>query len=237
MKYGILFTLMGVVLLLQAVMHGGLWWAIVWPAASFGIVASAYLGIGPRVFGKRADGTMAWYAVVVLLPYLLLTWLTWHFMRVIAREPCYNEVAPGLLIGRRPLASEIPKTVTTIVDLAAEFPECKAARHGRQYISFPTLDTGIAEEGAFMQVVNRVAEADGVVYIHCAQGHGRTGTLAAAILIVRGHAASVEEAVARLQQVRPRLDLSRSQVAFLKRLFCRLHSPSTFGGQPCGSRP
>jgi hypothetical protein len=74
MKYAVTFAAMAVLLVFQAVTYGGLWWALVWPGASFAIVASAYLGIGPCVFGKKADGTMAWYAVAALLPYLLLTW-------------------------------------------------------------------------------------------------------------------------------------------------------------------
>jgi protein-tyrosine phosphatase len=217
MKYGILFATVGIAFLLQALMHGGPWWALVWPGVSFGIAASAYIGIGPRVFGKNADGTMAWYTVVTLLPYLLLTWLLWHLVRATTSEDCYNEVAPGLLVGRRPLGGEVPKQVKTIVDLTAEFIECRAVRHGREYISFPMLDTGTSGNDVFNDIVNRVAESSETVYIHCALGHGRTGTLAAAVLVVRGKAATTDEAISQLREVRPRLELSRKQVKFVRR--------------------
>ena len=91
-----------------------------------------------------------------------------------------NEVAPGLFAGRRPLAGELPSQVLLVVDLAAEFIECRAVRTACRYISAPVLDTGIMDEAAFVALVQEVAQWPGPVYIHCAQGHGRTGTLAAA---------------------------------------------------------
>jgi hypothetical protein len=218
MKYGILFATVSVVLLLQAVVLGGFWWLLAWPGTSFAIVASAYLRMGPRVFGKRSDGTMAWYAVIPLLPYLLLTWLMWHVVRMTTREDCCNEAAPGLFVGRRPLAGDVPPAVAMIVDLTAEFPECRAVRTGRQYVSFPMLDAGTAREDDFAAVVDRVASSNGPIYIHCAQGHGRTGTLAAAVMVVSGQAATADEAIRRLREVRPHLDLSRKQAAFVRRI-------------------
>ena len=58
---------------------------LAWPSLSFTAVGAAYLGLGPSVFGKRLNGTMAWYTVAPLLPYLLLSWLTWHVARLAIR--------------------------------------------------------------------------------------------------------------------------------------------------------
>lgn len=220
MKYGVLFLIIGVVLLLQGVINGGLYWILLWPGVSFALVASGYLWIGPRVFGKRSDGTMAWYAIASLLPYLLLTWVTWHLVRLTTKEDCFNEVAPGLFVGRRPCGNEIPSNVTLIVDLTAEFTECKSVRAGREYLMFPMLDTGIANADSFQQLVRRVADWSMPVYIHCAQGHGRSGTLAAAVMIARGHATTVDEAVERLRAARPQLDIGRNQREFLRLHVC-----------------
>jgi protein-tyrosine phosphatase len=228
MKYGILFLILGGILILQAGMIGGVYWILVWPGLSFVAVAAAYFGLGPGVFGKQPDGTMAWYAVALLLPYLLLTWLTWHVARLISSENCCNKVVLGLYVGRRPLANEVPEDVTLIVDLTPEFAEVAAVRTARHYLAFPMLDTGVSSEAAFEQLVRKVADWQGPVYIHCAQGHGRTGLVAAAVLIAKGHAATAEEAVSLLTRARPRLSLGKNQLAFLRRIVretCLRHSP------------
>lgn len=218
MMYGILFTILGGSLIFQAVSLQGVFWILVWPGASVGAVGLAYLGLGPGVFGKRPDGTMAWYAVVLLLPYLTILWLTWHLGRAVSGEDCCNEIVPGIFVGRRPLADELPKEVTLVVDLTAEFPELRAVRAGRQYLSAPILDTGIAEREAFERVVRQVSQWPGPVYIHCALGHGRSGTLAAAVIVAKGLCATAEEAVAMLRTARPRLRLRKNQLAFAKRI-------------------
>jgi protein-tyrosine phosphatase len=218
MKYGVLFLTLGLILAAEAMILGGLGWGLLWPGLSFAIVGCAYLGLGPGVFGKRSDGTMAWYAVAILGPYLALTWLTWHVVRAISREDCWNEVAPGLFIGRRPLAGELPKGITLVVDLTAEFFECRAVREGCRYIAAPMLDTGVGSERDVQALAHQIASWSGPVYIHCAQGHGRTGTVAAAVLLDAGRCATVEEAVSMLQAARPRLAIGKEQLAFLRRV-------------------
>jgi hypothetical protein len=53
MKYGIYFLLLAALMLSITIHFGGWYWITVYPALSFAIVALGYLGIGPRVFGKR----------------------------------------------------------------------------------------------------------------------------------------------------------------------------------------
>ncbi len=91
-------------------------------------------------------------------------------------------------------------------------------RAGRQYVAFPMLDTGVPSEGDVECLVRQVAEWPGPVYIHCAQGHGRTGLVAAAVMVAKGQAATEEEAVAVLTSARPRLALGKNQLAFLERM-------------------
>jgi len=59
-------------------------------------VGLAYLRLGPGVFGKKADGTMAWYSFVPLLPYLLAAWAC------LARCP---------FLGRRTATTKRPRLV------------------------------------------------------------------------------------------------------------------------------
>lgn len=218
MKYALFFLLIAVQFFVEAALFGGHFWILVWPGVSFGLVGLAYLGLGPGVFGKRADGRISWFALLLLLPYLLLTWLTWHLVRLMSREDCHNEVAPGILVGRRPLPGELPPEVTHLVDLTAEFSEHAMVRAGRKYVAAPMLDAGIASESAFRQLVQMIAAWPGPVYIHCAQGHGRTGTVAAAVLVAKGIHSTPEAAVAALQRVRPKLALNRSQLSFIRHI-------------------
>jgi protein-tyrosine phosphatase len=122
------------------------------------------------------------------------------------------------------MAAEVPDGVTMIVDLTAEFPEQYGVRNGREYIAAPMLDARTTTEIAFKSLVQRIANWDGPVYIHCAQGHGRTGMVAAAVLVTKGHCTTVEEAVLRLRTVRPRLDLGRDQLAFVRHIYTPTHA-------------
>jgi len=114
MKYAFVFALFGLYLAALACILGGLGLLLLWPGISILVLAAAYAGLGPGLYGKRPDGRMAWWAVLLLLPYLLLTWASWHIQRLLSREPCCNEVAPGLWIGRRVFAGELPGGVSLI---------------------------------------------------------------------------------------------------------------------------
>src|SRR5690349_15013055 len=128
MRYGPLFLLLGGSLAALAALSGGAGWLLLWPALSFGLVGVAYLRKNPGALGKRADGTLAAGNTVLLAPYLALAWAIHRIERAVSREDPSNEVAPGLWVGRRPLAHEIPREVRIIVDLTAELPASAAVR-------------------------------------------------------------------------------------------------------------
>ncbi len=67
MKYGIVFLLVAGILTYYGGLIGGWGWLLLWPALSFSIVALAYLGSGVKVFGKRRDGTIAWYSLARIM--------------------------------------------------------------------------------------------------------------------------------------------------------------------------
>lgn len=56
------------------------------------------------------------------------------------------------------------------------------------------------------------------VLIHCAQGHGRTGLVAAAVLLVSGEAKTAVDAIAMVKSVRPGVELNREQMSVLEKL-------------------
>jgi hypothetical protein len=137
MKHGVLLLLLGGSFFYLAIERGGLHFLWIWPGLSFLAVACAYFGLGPRIFGKRSDGTLASFALVALLPYFLFTWGTWHLARLLIKEDCYNRVAPGLYLGRRPLAHELPTDIDAVVDLTAEFPSRMAFAKAMTTSVFP----------------------------------------------------------------------------------------------------
>ncbi|MHC4606153.1 MAG: phosphatase domain-containing putative toxin [Planctomycetota bacterium] len=217
MKHAVFFAVIGGLLICWCAVTGGWAWIAAWPAADFLLVAAAYGGLGPRVFGKRPDGAIAQAHWILLAPHFLLTWLVWAHVRLIRRGPAWQELLPGVLIGRRLLSREMPPDVATVVDLTAEFPEPRGVRAGRTYVCLPILDASIPRLDHLIDLVDTIASSEGGVYIHCAEGHGRTGLVAAALLVKKQIARDEEEAVRLVKEKRPRVRLSGSQVALLRR--------------------
>jgi hypothetical protein len=190
---------------------------LLWPAASFAIVASAYLGVGPRIFGKRSDGSMHLGATLVLLPYLLPYRALWWLLRARADSQPYVELVPrSLFVGRRLRAREFPSGLACVVDLTCEF-ESDTARVVppiAHYISLPILDAYVPSASVLVDVVRRINAVDGAVYVHCAEGRGRVALVACAVLLSRGLARDVDEAIALLRAQRL-IILSGAQRALL----------------------
>ena len=191
---------------------------LLWPGVSALVVAAGYGGLGARVFGKRRGGGFAPWAIVLHLPYLLVTLAIWQFIRFAVPERAADEVAPGVFVGRRPYAGEIPSSVRWVVDVTAEFWPARGVRVGRSYACHPTLDAHVVDDRAFAGSVREVASLDGDILIHCAQGHGRSAALAAGLLIARGFAADVEEAERMLVAARPGIRLKPGQRALVGRV-------------------
>jgi protein-tyrosine phosphatase len=220
MFYGIIFLLFAVWSAYFAVQQGGLSWLLLWPAGSFALVSAAYLGLGPRVFGKRNDGRMNPVCVLLLLPFLALNWLVWR-MQQLSGEPCWNGVVPGLFLGRRAQADELPPDISLLVDLTAEFCEPRDVVARCTYFCLPTLDNHVPGESEFCAAVEKIVGWSGGVFIHCAMGHGRSAMLMVAVLLARHQAESVEQAEILVQAARPSVRLRPVQRRMLERLYER----------------
>lgn len=226
MRYAVLFLILAAGLLLAAVNQAGWCWLIAWPACSALVIAGGYAGLGSRVFGKRPTGEHAPWALALHLPYLLMTSIVWHVERIVMPENAADEVAPGLWVGRRPYHHEIPAGVRWVIDLTAEFGVARRVRSGgRDYLCWPTLDGHVCDDRTFVEAARRIAALEGGVYIHCAQGHGRSAALAAAVLILRGLANDLNEAQRMLVAARPKIALKASQRRLLARVMPELQQP------------
>ncbi|MEK7952173.1 hypothetical protein [Luteolibacter soli] len=215
MKYAIAFGVMSLVLAASSMLYPGVRWLLFWSALSFGMVALGYAGIGPRVFGKGRDGRISLPLKLLNLPYLTYTWAIWHLCRLLSREASFNQIDDDLVIGRRLLASEAPEGFDHYVDLTAEFEEPRPIRARPGYCCLPILDAGVPSLAELRGAVEQAAA--GRAFVHCAQGHGRTGLFALALLLHHKRVETIEEGIGLLQNLRPAVKLNRIQVEFAHR--------------------
>ncbi len=163
------------------------------------------------MFGKRRTGALGPLSSVALLPYVVYTWAIWHLVRLLSREPAVDRLTDDIRIGRRLLPREVPDDVAAIIDLTCELPEPAGVMRGRVYRSIPILD-GTAPPVDWLATAAIDAKAlPRPVLVHCAQGHGRTGMFAIAMLLVEGTASSAAEALELLCAARPRARLNAAQ--------------------------
>lgn len=199
-------------------MQGALWLLLAWPALSFGLVGVAYLAGNVRLFGKRGDGSRRLWASVALAPYLAFVHLVWFIWRCLDRRPAYQSVDHRLIVARRLLAAEYPKHVTHVFDLTCEFLDPRSIRSSTHYRSLPMLDAGTLSALELAAAVRGLRiDSDECLLIHCANGHGRTGLVAAAWLISQDPTLSIDAALERLRAARPPIRLRPCQRATLER--------------------
>ena len=213
MKYFLLLFIIGLSLSYLA-LQSSCWiieGILLWTAFSFLLVSAAYVWIGPKLFGKGPDGQLDKLRVVLLFPYLFLNWILWNIQRLITREHCCSQIRPGLWLGRRAFLNEIPEDVTMIVDLACEFAAPRNVNKKGGYLSCPMLDGSTIDKQEFLVLIKRITSWDGSVFIHCAQGHGRSATVVAAALIAKGFANDLDDALSIIKRSRPRVHLNRNQ--------------------------
>jgi protein-tyrosine phosphatase len=177
-------------------------------------VPIVYLLRAPRALGKRADGSIAWWGWLAWAPLFGYMRLLHELARSLTREPVANQVAPGVWVGRRPRAHELPAGVGIVVDLCADLPEAPGVTAGRTYLSIPALDSTAPRPAQIAAAVETMLATPGAAFIHCAFGHGRSATVAAALLVRRGDA-TLDDVEAKMRAIRPRIGLNAVQRAAL----------------------
>jgi hypothetical protein len=199
--------LLGIMLMAFGAINGGWSLLLLWPGANFLILGIARFKNAPGIFGKRPDGT---------LPF-------WRIACFLSREPAQNTVSADLVVGRRLFPSEVDGEFVNYIDLTAEFPEPTAIRRLPAYQCFPILDGGIPRIEELNNALNRLRP--GRTFIHCAQGHGRTGLFAVAMLLKRGVVQTVDEGLEKLCASRPGIQLNKVQRQCIEKFAVSLKSP------------
>jgi protein-tyrosine phosphatase len=211
MKYGVMLAVLGLAQIVFARDAGVFVWLLGWSGLSWVFAGCAYVFLGAGAFGKQTNGNMDWRRVLFLFPYLAATWLLWYAQKTLTKEPIYSQIAPGIWLGRRCFAHELPPEVELVVDLTAEFAEPRQMREGRAYICVPTLDASVPSLEAFQKLIQRIIDFEGQTYIHCALGHGRSATVVIAVLVARGNALSLDQAEQRVKLARPGIGVNTAQ--------------------------
>jgi hypothetical protein len=214
MEYGIILPLLGGLLAAFGVENGGLTWLAAWLGGDFVILGIAHMVGAHRVFGKRVDGTLPLWSWLVFLPCFALSLVLLRLPRIFFSEPAWHIVTPRLVVGRRLSPSEVQGEFANYVDLTAEFAEPSPIRRLPGYRSLAILDGSAPKAEDLLSSTRRLRP--GRTFVHCAQGHGRTGLFAVAALIEWGEASTVEEALRLLQAARPGIRLNRKQARCAK---------------------
>src|ERR1700677_3861078 len=209
MAHSRIFALLGCVLVAESLFYRGWMLLSAWLGFNFIVLAWALAYRKHRVFGKRTDGVIPMSARLVFFPYFLFTWLVWPLIRLARRETPYHAIHEKLTAGRRLLAGECRETFDNYVDLTAEFSEPAAIRRAPGYVAFPILDASAPSPAALREFVRGLKP--GRTFIHCAQGHGRTGLVALAVLLESGHAPDIGTGLQMLRAQRPGIELSKDQ--------------------------
>jgi protein-tyrosine phosphatase len=175
------------------------------------VVGLGYVWLGPWVMGKQPDGTPAWYTALLLMPYFGAAEFAWYLVRVLGGEEPWHEVSRGLFLGRRVQHWEVPARIGLVLDMTAEFVEPVELRTGRKYVCVPTFDASAPDPRLLADAIEAIAPYQGNIYVHCAAGNGRSAMAMAVLMVARGLAADLEEAVAMMCAARTRVKLRTTQ--------------------------
>ncbi len=209
--------LIGVAQIALGFLYHSVAWLLGWSGASFIAVGLAYVWQKPGIFGKRPDGTLTPWRVVLLWPYLLFTWVAWYLGSRLSREAPGHLIAPGLWLGRRAYGRELPADISLIVDMTAELSEPASVKQGRTYVGLPTLDGSVPDRAKLRTLVETIRTWQGGVYVHCALGRGRSALVMAAVLLAKGVAPDFAGASQVLKKGRPSVWMNAVQRAYMDR--------------------
>jgi protein-tyrosine phosphatase len=176
-----------------------------WPAISLAIVAGGYLGLGPGVFRKK-NGQLDLTVRLLLGPYLLGLYI--RRLTEWPRGYTDDQIMPGLRLGRTVNHAEavilIESGVTSVLDLTCEHNEAEPLRR-LDYQNIQMLDLVLPDPLLIHQAVTFVVDRmqRGVVYLHCALGHGRSAIVAAACLLARDRNLGIDSACDVVRTARP----------------------------------
>ena len=183
---------------------------LLWPALSMLIMSLAYLFNRPSlVLGKKSDGNINLFLLLLNFPWLLLTWCVFRMQLLVGKESFSDQIeGTNIWISRRPISKDNLSVFDVVVDLTCEFPRTKKSQ---KYYCFPNLDGHVL---ANCPPPDEMFEGDHIL-IHCAYGHGRSALFTALLLKQRKIAESLNEGLEIVRQNRKLAKPNSSQRKWL----------------------
>jgi len=180
---------------------------LLWISVALLLVALNYSAIGPQGFQKR-NGWLSPGATAMLAPYLAGAWINSRAWT--RKRPQPDQIVDAVWLGRAPLPRDLDRHgFAAVVDMTAELPFSAA---GRRYSLLPVLDLVAPDPATLARAAAAIedARAHGPVLVCCALGYSRSAAAVCAWLVATGRAASVDEAIARVQRARPDIVLGEA---------------------------
>ncbi|QCJ70288.1 hypothetical protein C9446_10720 [Providencia heimbachae] len=195
-------------------------WLLLWPAIALLLITIGYLGAGASVFQKTPDGTLSPSAAILLLPYRLIAWGTYHYFAKHCQQP--SIVNAQIVLGGRPL---YPLQAKAVFDMTCEWPRNSYSK-ALNYRSQPQIDLLPLSADDIERSVHTMDELaqSGAVYIHCKLGYSRSATVAVAWLVHNGTANNITEAITIVEQARPQVVLNSATVEQLNIWYQQFHT-------------
>jgi hypothetical protein len=197
----------GAIMLPAVLLGGGFLW-LMWPAMALGAVSLAYLALGCQIFAKSVDGRIDWPSRLILAPYLAAVWLKARLFSMAGNRTV--EVADGVFLGRFPSARDCFE-VKSVVDLSCVF--ARPAFQG-EWISIPMLDLAAPDPGALRAAVEAIERMRprGAVLVCAGADHGQSAAVLAVWLVRSGRATHLDAGLDLLRSKDTRLVPTPAQV-------------------------
>lgn len=186
-------------LLILAFKLAGVWLWVLWPAASFLLVALNYGLLGAAGFQKGNDGQLAQASRWLYAPYLGVAWVNSRLWTHDHPQP--DLIVDNVWLGRIPAANEL-LPFRAVVDLCAELP---VNPQDRIYYSLPVLDLTVPTLPQCLEAAQAIERLrhHGPLLVCCALGYSRSATAVAAWLLISQRAETLDQALAIIGSARP----------------------------------
>ena len=183
---------------------------LLYPTISAITLTCAYWIKNPKLIaGKDENGNINWIIFLINFPWLIITYSVWLVQFWLSRENKCDRITNNIDIGCYPIDMRNCE-YDIVIDLTSEFP--KPRNILCEYHCYPNLD-GIALVNINIPLgITKTSK----IFIHCAQGHGRSATYCSFLLLKLGLVEKGLTALDLILKKRPYAKPSNEQIFQIK---------------------